>query len=73
MTSLTDTNINELWQNFCDLRLKSQAYRAADDPLVKQAHEKWRHAYEQDDITSERDNVVAFPLQRRTIRRRGAA
>jgi len=54
--------LEDLWHQFCDLRIKSRAYRAVDDPVVKQAYEKWRQVYELDGAPG--DNVIPFSTRR---------
>ena len=54
---------DELWETFCKLRLQSKAYRAIDDPTVRQAYEAWRRADEQDD-SAPQSNVIRFPTWR---------
>jgi hypothetical protein len=56
MNPVTD----ELWETFCRLRLESKAYRAADDPVVRQAHETWERAFEAETGEPEKSNVIQF-------------
>jgi hypothetical protein len=51
---------DELWETFCRLRLESKAYRAADDPMLRRAHEAWERAFEAETGETERSNVIQF-------------
>jgi hypothetical protein len=51
---------NDLWDNFCRLRLASRAYRAVDDPIVARAHADWLASYLADCEVPQATNVIPF-------------
>ena len=51
---------NDLWDNFCRLRLQSRAYRAVDDPIVARAHADWLASYLADCEAPQATNVIPF-------------
>jgi hypothetical protein len=57
-----------LWSNFCQLRLRSSAYRAVDDPAVKSAYSDWLASYLVDSGSPQTSNVIPF-RGARTVRR----
>jgi hypothetical protein len=50
----------DLWQNFCRLRLQSRAYRAVDDPAVACAYNDWLAQYLSDSEKPMKSTVVQF-------------
>jgi hypothetical protein len=44
---------NDLWDNFCRLRLASRSYRAVDDPIVAVAYGDWLASYLADSAAGE--------------------
>jgi hypothetical protein len=51
---------NDLWDNFCRLRLASRSYRAVDDPIVAGAYKDWLASYLADSETPQASNVLPF-------------
>ena len=57
---MQQSTTNDLWDNFCRLRLASRAYRAVDDPIVARAHADWLTSYLADCEAPQATNVIPF-------------
>lgn len=54
-----------LWQTFCQLRVRSRAYRAVDDPAVASAYNDWLAAHLAESEFPRASNIIQFPGARK--------